>query len=365
MKPRIAIIGLKGLPAAGGSARAGENMIGQLKDRYDFTVYNSAAHTARRTGTYDGVTQVVFPALPLRSLNTLFYYVCCLLHCLLSRRYDLVHVFHLDAAFVVPFLRMRYPVVAGHRARPQEFSKWGPIARAYFNVMEWIFYKLPADAMTSVSPVIVERYQSKTRREITYIPNGVVFEELTATAGEPQDFVLFAAGRLMESKGASLFVEALHAMPYPGRAVVLGNPAHDRAYAARLAEMSQGLDVEFAGLVEDRETLFGLLRSARVVVCPSFHEGMSNMVLEAGVLARSLVCSDIPENRAIFEPDEVVFFRSGDAQDLADRLAWVLEHPEQAAERSRAGRARIERDFNWDHLGARYDLLYSDVLGDK
>jgi glycosyltransferase involved in cell wall biosynthesis len=364
-RPRVAIIGLKGLPAAGGSARAGENMIGRLKERYDFRVYNTASHTERRSGVHDGVTQVVFPALPIRSLNTLFYYTASLLHCLFTGGIDLVHVFHIDAAFMIPVLRLRFPVIGGHRARPQEFSKWGPIARAYFDLMEWIFYRFPADALTAVSSVVVERYPPPTTRKIVYNPNGSVLgpdQQPGPATPVAQDTILFAAGRMMETKGAHVLLQSLSSLDYRGRVLLLGNPEHDRPYAARLAQMARGLDAEFLGLIKDRERLFALLRGAGVIVCPSFHEGMSNMLLEAASVARPLICSDIPENTAIFEPSEVVFFKTGDAADLAAKITWVREHPAEAMERARRGKAKVERDFEWGRLAQRYDELYRSVL---
>ncbi len=45
-KKKIAVIGLKGLPAFGGTANGGENIIEQLSDKYDFTVYSILSHTS-------------------------------------------------------------------------------------------------------------------------------------------------------------------------------------------------------------------------------------------------------------------------------------------------------------------------------
>ena len=44
-KIKIAVIGLKGLPAFGGAAAVGENLIEQLKDKYEFFVYATSSHT--------------------------------------------------------------------------------------------------------------------------------------------------------------------------------------------------------------------------------------------------------------------------------------------------------------------------------
>ena len=134
-KPRIGVIGLKGLPAFGGSARAGENMISQLKDDCDYTIYTVRSHTDRVTGEFDGYTQIVFKAFPIKSLNTLFYYLKASFHALLFGSYDIIHIFHFDAAFIIPLLKLKFKVIAGHRGRPQESSKWNKATILYFNFL--------------------------------------------------------------------------------------------------------------------------------------------------------------------------------------------------------------------------------------
>jgi hypothetical protein len=73
-KPKIAVIGLKGLPAFGGAATVGENIIEQLKGRYDFTVYSTSAYTNLKTGEYNGYKQIVFSQNKKSGLMTFFYY---------------------------------------------------------------------------------------------------------------------------------------------------------------------------------------------------------------------------------------------------------------------------------------------------
>ena len=43
---KIAVIGLKGLPAFGGAAAVGESLINKLKNEYNFTVLSTASHTS-------------------------------------------------------------------------------------------------------------------------------------------------------------------------------------------------------------------------------------------------------------------------------------------------------------------------------
>ena len=53
---------------------------------------------------------------------------------------------------------------------------------------------------------------------------------------------------------------------------------------------------------------------------------MSMMLLEAASLQAPIICSDIPENKIMMQ-DNVLYFRSEDAIDLANQIQWALAHP--------------------------------------
>ena len=85
-KKKIAVIGLKGLPAFGGAATVGENIIEQLKDKYDFTVYSVSSHTNEKTGEYHGFKQIVFAQKKKSGIKTLLYYTKSVFHCFLVKK---------------------------------------------------------------------------------------------------------------------------------------------------------------------------------------------------------------------------------------------------------------------------------------
>ena len=124
-KPKIAVIGLKGLPAFGGAASVGENIINILKDEYDFTVYSTSSHTSLRTGKYNGYKQIVLSSIKEKKINTLYYYLKTTF-IVFFKKYDLVHIHHSDSAFTIPFLKLRHRVlVTTHGAHNSgEISKW-------------------------------------------------------------------------------------------------------------------------------------------------------------------------------------------------------------------------------------------------
>jgi glycosyltransferase involved in cell wall biosynthesis len=58
--------------------------------------------------------------------------------------------------------------------------------------------------------------------------------------------------------------------------------------------------------------------------------------------------------RELVEDNEAgLYVRAGDARQLAERIAWLREHPQQAERMGRNARALAERDFDRDELAAR------------
>src|SRR3954468_11899167 len=108
-KPQIAVIGLKGLPAFGGAATVGENLILQLAGDFDFTVYAISSHASvKKTDAY---TQIIFRKSRIPALNTFSYFIKSMLHALFRGNYDLVHLHHYSSGFIAPFLRLRFRVL--------------------------------------------------------------------------------------------------------------------------------------------------------------------------------------------------------------------------------------------------------------
>ena len=122
-KPKIAVIGAKGFPAWGGAARTSDSVFTRLSDRYDVTVYAIDSHT--KNETYQGIKQIIFKAYKNKKISVFLYYIKSLLHAFLTGKYDLIHVNHRAAGFIVPFLRVRFPVVLNVHGMPSGHNtKW-------------------------------------------------------------------------------------------------------------------------------------------------------------------------------------------------------------------------------------------------
>ncbi len=360
-KPRIAVIGLKGLPAFGGAATVGENIIGQLRDRYDFTVYSVASHTNKK-GEFNGYYQIVFSKFPVKALNVFVYYIKSMLHCLFAARYDLIHLHHVDGAFILPFLRLKYKVVSTSHARPQMHDKFPRPVKWFFGINERIML-LMANEVTAVARPLTDSYKAITRREIHFIPNGISLNLPIGTDPLPySDYLLFAAGRIIPSKGCNLMLEALRRLNYKGRVLVIGDIHQVPKFEKELLSYKEHLDLVFIEIIKEKALLMNYVKNARLFIYPTLYEAMSIMLLEVAYTQTPVVCSDIPQNTAVFNDDEVTFFRSGDIDDLSEKITFALNNPTRTAEKSKQAFAKLENQYNWTIIAKSYDKLFQSLL---
>ena len=360
-KKRIAVIGLKGLPAFGGAATVGQSLIEHLTDPFEFTVYAIASHADREFDP-PGYRQFIFRSFPVRKLNVYYYYLLSGIHAVFCRNFDLVHLHHIDGAFILPLLRMKYPVIVTTHARPQESEKWGRLARFLFNRNEQTVVRR-ASIFTAVSLKLRDHYRDLYGREVHYIPNGVSIQKMGPIPGHhPDRPLVFAAGRIIPLKGCPTLLIALPEISYPRPVRISGNRDQMPSYKKELMGLADGLKVEFVGLVREKRKLLEMIREAEFFIFPSYNENMSMMLLEAASTRTPIICSDIPENKVIFDQDEVLFFKAEDHLDLAAKLTWSMSHREQMEAKSGRAYDKVLDQFTYDKISLEYKKLFDSLV---
>lgn len=159
---------------------------------------------------------------------------------------------------------------------------------------------------------------------------------------------LLFIGRLMPDKGVVELIEAarrVRATRPNVRFQLLGAPEVG-SDVARLVESAA-----FDGVIERlgyQLDVVPYLREASALLLPSWHEGMSNALLEAAASARPVIASDVPGCREIFVDGVTGFGHAPrDAASLAAALERFLALPrEKREEMGRLGRQKIEAEFS-------------------
>ena len=138
---------------------------------------------------------------------------------------------------------------------------------------------------------------------------------------------LLFVGNIKKHKGLSVLLDALKKARKTGfdmPLIIAGNAdnfrTRDAEIARNIASLPKGA-VRFTGRISDEE-LLELYRTSTLLVQPSLYEGFGLPPLEALSLGTKALISDIPVFKEIYDGFPVTFFRSGDSDDLAKKLAF-------------------------------------------
>jgi glycosyltransferase involved in cell wall biosynthesis len=158
--------------------------------------------------------------------------------------------------------------------------------------------------------------------------------------------VLFV-GRLVREKGVDLLLDALATIAGDWTCTVVGDGMTAQKLQAHAKTLGIASRVRFAGWLNG-EALAAEFDAASVVAVPSrWPEPFGIVGIEAMSRRRPVVAfrvGGIPEwlddgvSGFAVEPLNVAVF--------AEKLQWIFAHPAEATAMGRAGRARVERDFD-------------------
>jgi teichuronic acid biosynthesis glycosyltransferase TuaC len=166
-------------------------------------------------------------------------------------------------------------------------------------LMRWAARR--ADASIAVSAALAERMAAigMPGERLQVLRNGVDLERFAPLArdearralGWPDQPTLLVVGRLLESKGQHLAIEALNALPEFCLCIVGEGPRH-AALQALARQHGVAERVRFCGQVE-HTALARYYSAADLLVLPSEREGMPNVVLEAMACGTDLVATAV------------------------------------------------------------------------
>lgn len=153
-------------------------------------------------------------------------------------------------------------------------------------------------------------------------------------------------GRLMKEKGVDEFFSAARQLKGELGARVAFDVVgfYEDAYRETVEQLSADGVITFHGFQTDMHPFY---EAASCVVLPSYHEGMSNVLLEGAASGRALITSDIPGCREVVQPGESGFLCPvRDAAALTDAMrAFAQCSPDEQTNMGLAGRVLVEQRF--------------------
>jgi D-inositol-3-phosphate glycosyltransferase len=201
-------------------------------------------------------------------------------------------------------------------------------------------------------------------------------------ASIPDDrFLLTFVGRLERRKGVDTMLEAMGLLlserpNLPLHAVIVGGHPKDQEPAEMPApevrERRRFRKIMDRYGMADRATFTGGLpqhllhnyySAADVTIIPSYYEPFGMTALEALACGSSVIASRVGGLKTTVKEGEVgLQFEAQDPQDLADRIGYLVEHPEVNARLRRNARPYVERHYSWRAVSECVAAAYREVL---
>lgn len=191
-----------------------------------------------------------------------------------------------------------------------------------------------------------------------------VTTEQVALLDLPATYGLFI-GRLSLDKGALHAADAVRMLYHRGRDVALlmvGTPAPEFTnYYEQLAAADR-VAIRLLGFV-DNAAKHRLLAGARFLMLPSRSDSFGIVMLEAwrhGVPVIAARAGGIPG--VVDDGENGLLVAYGDVEGLATAAGRLLDDPALARRLGEQGRAKVETEYNWEHVTDRVLLHYSTIL---
>ena len=182
-----------------------------------------------------------------------------------------------------------------------------------------------------------------------------------------EDTIFIFVGRMMREKGVEELLEAAGELSKKHvRFQFLGYCDED--LQDKLDEAEERGMIEQLGFHPD---VHEYIKQASALVLPSYHEGMSNVLMEASATGRPVIATNISGCREIFEEGITGFgCRKADSRDLIRALEKFLKlSKDKRAQMGRMARKKMEREFDREAVSEAYleeiEKCFKDIITNK
>lgn len=169
---------------------------------------------------------------------------------------------------------------------------------------------------------------------------------------KPAEFLFIS--RVQKAKGIDSFLEMAKQIKkkYPKTAFhILGFCEDD--YQEQLEALTKEGIICYHGMQSDVRPF---MEKCQCLIHPSFHEGMSNVCMEAAAAGRAVIASDINGCKEIVEDGKTGFLvKPGDTEDLIRAVECFLKmRYNEKMQMGEAGRKKMRKEFDRKHVVSKY-----------
>jgi len=367
------MIGFRGIPHTYGG---GEEFVRHLAPRlaqrgHEVIVYCRSNYFQDRSPYYQGVRRIFLPTIEHKVFGQFIHATLSMID-VLFRNVDVIYVHTLPNGVhtIIPWL-FRKTIVVNTDGLDWKRTKWGRLVRSYFKFSAWVVVHT-ATELVSDSRAIRDYYLSEFGRDSTFIAYGAEVESsqhpevLQQYDLEPMGYYLIAS-RLVPENNADLIVKAFEQVRTDRLLVIAGGANYQSPWVQQL-RATQDPRIRFLGHISNPEHVKELHCHCYAYIHGHSLGGTNPALLKALGYGNCVLALNTPFNREVLQGDSGVMYGltfERDVEDLRDKIQYIDDHPEVAAEYRARAPQRIREAYTWDHIADEYEALFKRLAYGK
>lgn len=228
-----------------------------------------------------------------------------------------------------------------------------------------------ADEIVAISQAVASdmqhRYYLPVNKCQLIIPNGLDLKKFTYQENKKNtgNIKVGAIGRLHPQKGFDLMIKAWQKLtPNNAQLTIAGDGPEKNNLIKQITKAELTNSIKLLGDISHVNSFYD---SLDLLLIPSRWEGLGIVALEAGARGVPIVASDADGLKEILTPERAWIFKTGDENDLANKLKEALNslNTENTIKKQRSLRQYIEDNFDIIKVVQNYTQLYLKLWQQK
>lgn len=283
---------------------------------------------------------------------------------------DVIHVHHALSGFIASLIGRwitKSKVVVTIHSNYRYFNKLQKVLICVnLHLADLIVCNSESTKQSIKNVTSIKRYKER----VCVIYNGVDSAKIKTRPANPLGYGKDArarfviVGRLVKAKGHDLLLKAISELKNCGKFVSL-DVVGDGPLEKELKELVRNYGIEsqvsFLGAMK-REDVYASLAEIDCIVISSRWEGFCNAMVEAMFSEVPIIAADLDVLKEVLGEGNGVYFASGNAKSLAEKINYVLDNYEAALEMTRRAKDRAVKRYDIKESAANYERLYKALF---
>ena len=360
---RIALFGARGIPHTYSGT---ETFFGELAPRlaargHEVIVYCRSSLFRERPSTYRGVRLIYLPSVETKNLSTPTHTLACMLD-VLFRKVDVMLVTNVANA-----LHCFVPRVFGKKVAINvdgvewKRSKWSRLGRSYFYWNARLAGKICPDGIVTDAVAMQRIYLEEFGTRSACIAYGANIEGSTNPDAvlrygvKPFQFYLIAS-RLVPENNADLIVKGFERLR-TDKILAIAGDANYRSPFVDALKKTRDPRVRFLGHVSSSDDVKELHCNCYGYIHGHSMGGTNPALLKALGYGNCVLALNTPFNREVLGEHGILF--ENDPADLAAKLDYLEQNPEEADRYRAQAPQRIIDEYSWDRVTDQYEDYFA------